>query len=1096
MLLSLVAALSARAAPGDEAGWLRRRECLGVAAAPAVGSQVDTLKPADVTGNAPVGVAGDTLKPLGGLGSTARLRVTRGGAPLLRDQDFRILPGDSLLLLAAPLAPGDSVCIEAAYTPLLANPVFRSYRLDLVPVYHGVLDTNAAFSAATGQGADTTYGKYRLNYSGSKSIAVTMGSGGGLGLDAALFINLRGQVAENVFVEGQLSDQNVPIQPEGNTTTLKEVDTKFVRVYGKNYSYVLGNYLLDYGVAGEDRYTAKVEGVDLSWGRGDYNLRGMLSVGDGQYQSDTLRGVDGKQRGYYLHGRDGRLFITVLAGTERVWRNGTPLTRGVDYTIDYSEGRIDFLNSVIVTSENIFSAEYQYTEQDYGRVLAGGEARDTGGALTWSLRAITEGENKDQPLAFSFTPAEKERLANLGDSLFRDSLGRLVPTPRRQSSAALDVGWQGAGHASHASVLLSQLDRNLYSDRDDADNAGFSTRYQGTQTLGKTLDKGGWSRTDLRFDHEYRSPHFEAFKQLIEPRTFLETWNLDSRLGERGFLANRARVEERPFSLVMLGGEAGRAETQAPDRNPYDTGTSVIPYAAESQRGAVFGKLGGDRIFVEAGTEAKLARAPDRRDNYKQSGRASLQAAGLTPTFTFTRNEWLARLGDGRLAQSVKDEPSLTFATAPLWGHLALTTGFDQIAQTSNFEGRLGETRDSVSDWGASQKIEVLGLGPWSSDFFYSFRNHRQWSLDRNFVYADEPAEGRFNQVDWNNHLADHRRGYSLVSTYRVNQTAEFPLVEDYEKVPEGRGNYVRDSSLNAYHEVETGGDYVLVGLRRDTTLVSRPYQDLAFTANLELTPARFPFAVKGVLADVEFILDLALDDQDTTANPGLLPLFTDAQIEAMRSGRSRYSPSLRWQSPAGKKAANLSLERVYTLAAGFYAFRERLWTQRADFRHELSERWEYGLEQSFSDRDRRGLTAAATGVSENRSQSYGARVTRKLPYNLSLEGRGQYESVTGTTNFGDVDLQGLKPALKLEKGSLYNGRAFLEYGLIYYWGQGEGDFYATGGFQRGVTHRVEANANFQVGQNMYLNFDYVARLEPESSRPVQKMTAEARAVF
>jgi hypothetical protein len=1069
-VLLLAAALRA---DGGEAGWLRRRECL-----PGNGS--------------------DTLKPSGGLGSPNRLQARRGGDLLLRDQDFRIPPGDSLLVLAAPLPAGDSVCLDVAYTPLLADPVFRLYRLEQVQVYRpGVFDTTQTLAGpAGGEGGDTAYSKYRLNYSGSKSIAVTMGSGGGLGLDAALFINLNGQIAENVFVEGQLSDQNVPIQPEGNTTTLKEVDTKFMRVYGRNYSYVLGNYLLDFGAPGEDKYTAKVEGVDLSYWRGGYGVHGTLSVGDGQYQSDTLRGVDGKQRGYYLRGRDGRLFITVLAGTERLWRNGSPLQRGVDYTIDYSEGRIDFLNTVIVTSENIFAAEYQYTDQDYGRVLASGEARDTAGALTWSLRAISEIENKDHPLAFSFTPEEKTRLANLGDSLFRDSLGRLIPTPRQQSSAAADLAWQGNGHSSRAAVLLSQLDRNLYSTRDDEDNVGFSTRYHGTQILGKTLDKGGWGRTDLQFDHEYRSLRFESFKQLIEPRTFLETWNLDAQAGARGFLANRARVEERPFTLIMLGAEGGRAESQAPDRNPSDTSHAQVTYASESQRGSLFGKLGGDKIFLEASTEAKYARAPDRRDNFRQYGRARLEAAGLTPTFTLTRNEWLADAGRGRLARSIKDEPEFSFATVPLLGHLAFTTDFNQIAQTSNFGGLLPDLRDSVSDWGAGQKVEVLGLGPWSSDFFYSFRNHRQWNLDRNSAYSSTPEEGRFNQVDWNNHLADHRRGYSLVSTYRVNQTAEFPLVEAYEKVPAGRGNYTFDSLLNAYHQVETGGDYVLIGLKRDTTLGSRPYQDLAWTANLELTPARFPFPVKGVLADVEFILDMAMDHQDTSAGPGLLPLFTDDQIEHMRSGRSRYNPSIRWQSPAGSKAVNVSVDRVYTLSAGFYAFREKLLNQRADYRQEIGQEWEYALEQSFSDRSRQGLTAAATGLSENTSRGYGARVTRKLPRSFSLEGRGEYETVTGSTTLGATDLQGLKPAVKVEKTSLYNGRAFLEYGMIYYWGEGQGDFYATGGFQRGLTHRVEANANFQVGRNMYLNFDYVVRLEPEASRPAQKMTAEARAVF
>ena len=117
--------------------------------------------------------------------------------------------------------------------------------------------------------------------------------------------------------------------------------------------------------------------------------------------------------------------------------------------------------------------------------------------------------------------------------------------------------------------------------------------------------------------------------------------------------------------------------------------------------------------------------------------------------------------------------------------------------------------------------------------------------------------------------------GYSLVSSYRVSQTAEFPLVEDYLFL-EGRGDYIRVDS-STYRKVETGGDYVLIGLKRDTTVGSNPYQDLSFSANLDLVPARFPFKVTGVLADIELGLDLAFDAQDTSAHPAFLPLLAQA---------------------------------------------------------------------------------------------------------------------------------------------------------------------------------------------------------------------------
>src|SRR5690606_9619741 len=494
-------------------------------------------------------LADDSLRPEGGLGTVSRLRVLRNGQSLLADQDYRIADGGAIVHFAGPVLSDDTICLERASTPLLAAPVFGLYRMDQIPVYRPGTGDSAAIPGpfALSPAADTAYSKYQLNYSGSKSMAVTVGSGGGLGLDASLYINLNGQVAEDVFVEGQLSDQNVPIQPEGNTATLKEVDTKYMRVYGSRYSYVLGDYLLDYGIPGEDRYTAKVQGVDGSYFRGGALLRGNWSVSDGQYHSDTLRGVDGKQRGYYLRGRDGRQFITVLAGTERIWRNGTPIKRGVDYTIDYTEGRLDFLPPMVVTGENLFSAEYQYTEQDYQRSLASGEVRDSAGALTWSVRAITENENKDSPLALVLDSALLRRFGGLGDSVYLDSLNRPVRMPARQSAAAANLALKLDGHEGRGALLLSHWDRNLYSGRDDRDNLGYSTRYQGSHRAGRPFDRGGFGRTDLIVGHEFRSAHYEAFKQLIEPRGFQETWNLDSRVAGNGFMANRLRIEERPF---------------------------------------------------------------------------------------------------------------------------------------------------------------------------------------------------------------------------------------------------------------------------------------------------------------------------------------------------------------------------------------------------------------------------------------------------------------------------------------------------------------------------------------------------------------------
>ena len=40
---------------------------------------------------------------------------------------------------------------------------------------------------------------------------------------------------------------------------------------------------------------------------------------------------------------------------------------------------------------------------------------------------------------------------------------------------------------------------------------------------------------------------------MIEPRAFLETWNLDAGVARRGFLADRVLVQEKPFAALALG---------------------------------------------------------------------------------------------------------------------------------------------------------------------------------------------------------------------------------------------------------------------------------------------------------------------------------------------------------------------------------------------------------------------------------------------------------------------------------------------------------------------------------------------------------------
>ncbi len=1034
----------------------------------------------------------DTLR----LELVSPFRLQRAGAELAEGRDYRRL-GDSVIVF--PGDASDSLCVTRFVSPVLPEPRQRFYAPGDVPVLRpdAASDTTVRGPVppgASGGTAAADTGGYELALSGSKSVAVTAGGGGSLGVDAALLLTVNGQVAGNVWIEGTLSDQNTPVQPEGNTTTLREVDVKYLRVYGRQYEYLLGDYFLRHGREGEDLFSIQAEGARFRYGDKGRGASLSFARSKGLFHSDTLRGVDGKQRGYYLRGRDGRTFITVLAGTERVRRNGVALKRGVDYAIDYGQGRIDFLSGTWVTGENLFTVEFQYVEESYPRIVLAGEANDTVGAFRFGVRAIQESEDERNPALGAPDAAALEAYRQAGDGPVTDSLGNRVEMPGRRAAAVFSGEWEG-GEAGRASFTLlgSLLDRNLYSSRDDDDNLGWSTRYRGEHRFGAPLDQGGLSRVIVEPEHEHRSRDYAAFGQVVEARGFRDLWNLDASVGERDFDANRLRLSLEPLSGWRVGGGAGYA---AGFLRPVDTLAEAR--AATSLRGEAFTRWerGPDRAELSA--ETKRARDSLRRDNGRQRALVSWNVAGWLPGAELLRDDWRTELAAGGDARSELWQPRLAVESPALADRWTWTPEVDGLYARSNYQNLEPGLRDSLIDVGVAQRLRLLGWGPVTGDLFAARRYQRVWLPDGSGARALEAETSVYDQAEANLSVSDYLRGYGLTMHYRAARTAETPLVEAYEPVAPGRGDYAYDSLLNAYYRVETGGDFVLAGLVRDTTLGQQPYQDLQWSLRLDLSPGKWPasFGVGGgVLADVDLSLDIETDHQDSAADALPLPRFTDRQIDAVRSGRARYEPSLHWAHPEGGRSASLAWRREYAKGAGLQAFRERRMETRGEYRHEWSEVWEGAWVGVLESRRREGLLAGSF-VSSLEGQRAQMLVYRRLPWSLTLVPSLEYRRARGEDAGFPISLQGVVPRARVEKGAFFGGRASAEYGLHWLFGEGGGGYFVTEGYRKGVTHRFEAVAQSAVHSHVHLNANYLARLEPGAASWVQRFSAEVRAVF
>ncbi len=258
-----------------------------------------------------------------------------------------------------------------------------------------------------------------LRQSGSVVRGINFGSDRGLTLQSGLRLQLSGKVADKVNVTASLTDQNTPLQPEGNTQTLQEIDKVFVEIEAPGAKATLGDFELDLPGREFERYHRKLQGGMLRLqGRG---LEGILSgaASRGRFTTNRFMGQEGVQGPYRLHGEDGRTDIIVLAGTERVWVDGVRMVRGEDhdYVIDYSTGEITFTRHRLITADSRIEVDFQYSDEQFRRSLYAvrlGNQHDVG-RFHWRTTYVRESDDGKNPVGFVLNAQRLAALRRAGD---------------------------------------------------------------------------------------------------------------------------------------------------------------------------------------------------------------------------------------------------------------------------------------------------------------------------------------------------------------------------------------------------------------------------------------------------------------------------------------------------------------------------------------------------------------------------------------------------------------------------------------------------------------------------------------------------------
>lgn len=280
----------------------------------------------------------------------------------------------------------------------------------------------------SGQSAfqQTFFTDNQIDKRGSISRGITIGNNQDAVISSNLNLQLAGKIGKDINLLAAISDENIPIQPDGNSQQIQEFDQVFIQLYNEKFKLIAGDFEISKPAGYYMNVNKKAQGGLFNTKiEGEKNNSNILettvsaAISKGRFCKKSFRGQEGNQGPYKLTGCENELYIIVLAGTEKVYIDGKLQSRGKenDYTIDYNTGEITFTANKPITKDSRIAIEFEYSERSYARFLVyTNNTLKTENGSFW-LNIYSEQDSKNQPLNQDLTDEQKKLLADSGDDI-------------------------------------------------------------------------------------------------------------------------------------------------------------------------------------------------------------------------------------------------------------------------------------------------------------------------------------------------------------------------------------------------------------------------------------------------------------------------------------------------------------------------------------------------------------------------------------------------------------------------------------------------------------------------------------------------------
>ena len=437
-----------------------------------------------------------------------------------------------------------------------------------------------------------------LRVAGSQTFGVSIGTGQSLTQNQELRVNIFGNVSENIGVTAMLSDRDLPIQPEGTTESIQDLDQKLIRITSPNVNATLGDLTGDIGNA-EIQFPMALEGVFVE-GNFRYGSFRLIpsAVPKGRSAGKTMRGQEGRSQ--YRIDVDGQ-FVVVKADSEIVWLNGQQMRRGRnnDYVIrDYGDPIIEFTSQHIITSNDLIRVDFEYIPEDlaYQRSIQGfrGIFKTPDESAKIGVSYAIEADHDDPDSAFILLSEQ-----DLQDLRQNRHVGLIAP--RRHTVWGVETQLEIMNLTLDGQIAFSTTDTNTFSARDAKMNGHSwglrsSTQYPSAEKpkLAFNLDfrdldanyrpvgASSQNRNRYQYSDQYENQRFDD--QYLTDTPLSET-NADLQSTESS-LFTPSGIDERvlstnlqfsPFQWIRLDGGLGRTTEPRTVSSFHNLGLNLIP---------------------------------------------------------------------------------------------------------------------------------------------------------------------------------------------------------------------------------------------------------------------------------------------------------------------------------------------------------------------------------------------------------------------------------------------------------------------------------------------------------------------------------------